>query len=565
MKILVVDDEASNRALVVTLIHHRGHEALEAGDGAEALAVVRSQLPALVISDILMPTMDGFEFVRQLRADPAMAATEVIFYTAHYREREARNLAAACGVSRVLIKPCEPQDILEAIDASLSAAPTPTPVPETADFDRDHLRLVTDKLSQQLDTLQATNQRLGALNTLNLHLASERDPRLLLEKFCRSARDLLGARFAVLRVNGKRDEDEVFTTAGFEPGLAQQLARPRVDGSLLEHVRSDGRPVRVAASGGGTIDIGLPPGYPPMRSALVASVVSLTHDYGWICMADKVGADAFTFEDERILSILAAQVGRIFENGSLYAELRQRIEQVQVESAERKRAVDELRETTLQLKALSARVLEAQETERRRVAHELHDELGQSLTAIKINVQARGRFGDGSCAGSDAETLRIVDDALDQVRRLALALRPSMLDDLGLAPALRWIAEQTAARTGLAMRLDVQEHHPRLAPELETACFRIVQESLTNIMRHARAKEVHISLHKNGDDLLLVVRDDGVGFDLAGMRSRAVAGGSMGVLGMQERATLVGGRLDIETVAGKGSALVLRCPWRILE
>src|SRR5712691_6587265 len=114
--VLVVDDNAANRELIVTLLTHKGHGSLEAADGAEALALVRKERPELVICDILMPTMDGYEFVRQLRADPAIAYTEVIFYSAYYREQEARNLAKAVGVSRVLIKPCVPEDIIEAID-----------------------------------------------------------------------------------------------------------------------------------------------------------------------------------------------------------------------------------------------------------------------------------------------------------------------------------------------------------------------------------------------------------------------------------------------------------------
>ncbi len=108
-KVLIVDDHATNRELVVTLLNHLQHQPLEAADGAEALALVRSQRPQLVICDILMPTMDGYEFVQRLRADPAIAATEVIFYTANYHEREARHLAASVGVSRVLIKPCIPE------------------------------------------------------------------------------------------------------------------------------------------------------------------------------------------------------------------------------------------------------------------------------------------------------------------------------------------------------------------------------------------------------------------------------------------------------------------------
>src|SRR5207244_1345488 len=105
--ILVIDDRAENREFIASLITHIGYRPLHAGDGAEGLAAVRAEHPELVICDVLMPTMDGFEFVRQLRADPAIAGTKVVFYTAHYQEREAWNLAESCGVLQVLVKPCE--------------------------------------------------------------------------------------------------------------------------------------------------------------------------------------------------------------------------------------------------------------------------------------------------------------------------------------------------------------------------------------------------------------------------------------------------------------------------
>lgn len=221
-----------------------------------------------------------------------------------------------------------------------------------------------------------------------------------------------------------------------------------------------------------------------------------------------------------------------------------------------------LQNTTRQLKALSRRVLEAQEQERRRVAIELHDELGQSLTAIKINLQLSERFKDKSPTDLNLESIRIVEDALHQVRRLATGLRPSMLDDLGLAPALRWMADQTAQRVGLKVDFVHEQVQSRLAPEIETACFRIVQEALTNITRHAQASRVEIRLSREGDDMLLTVQDNGQGFDLPSMRQRALAGSSLGVLGMQERATLIGGALEIDSAPGRGSSVQLRCPWR---
>ncbi|MDD2882087.1 MAG: response regulator [Rhodoferax sp.] len=224
-----------------------------------------------------------------------------------------------------------------------------------------------------------------------------------------------------------------------------------------------------------------------------------------------------------------------------------------------------LQATTRQLKALSRRVLEAQEQERRRVALELHDELGQLLTAIKINLQLGERFKDKAPPELHTENLRIVEEALQQVRRLATGLRPSMLDDLGLAPALKWVAEQSASRGGFEVSFHHERTQVRLSPEIETACFRIVQEALTNISRHARATRVDITLCRDGADLLLTVKDDGQGFDLAAMQARAVAGGSLGVLGMQERATLLGGQLGIDSSPGQGCAVQLRAPWRNLE
>lgn len=225
----------------------------------------------------------------------------------------------------------------------------------------------------------------------------------------------------------------------------------------------------------------------------------------------------------------------------------------------------QLLSSTRQLKALSRRVLEAQELERRRVAIELHDELGQSLTAIKINLQLCERFKDQSPGDLNQENIRIVEDALQQVRRLAMTLRPSMLDDLGLAPALKWMAEQTSTRGGFAVSFHHERVQMRLSPEIETTCFRIVQEALTNVTRHAQASQVDIRLRREAEQLVLSVQDDGKGFDLNAMRKRAVAGSSLGVLGMQERATLIGGQLDIESSPGQGCTVQLTCPWHSLE
>ncbi len=199
-KLLVVDDNATNRKLIVALLKFEGHEVVEAADGAEGLAVARAEQPQLIISDILMPSMDGYEFVRRLRADPELRCTAVIFHTAHYLEREARKLASACQVEHVITKASGTSELLRAVQDVLMGTAQPQPVPVVEEFDREHLRLLTDKLAQNAADLRASTARFEALAELNVEFASEQDPRLLLEKVCHGARHLLAASYAVLAV-----------------------------------------------------------------------------------------------------------------------------------------------------------------------------------------------------------------------------------------------------------------------------------------------------------------------------------------------------------------------------
>src|SRR6266702_8733121 len=146
--ILIVDDHPANRAFLMTLLGYRGHRLVEAADGAEGLAAARAEHPDLVISDILMPTMDGYEFVRRLRADAALAATPVVFFTAHYHGPEAEKLAKDCGVAYILTKPAEPEDVLRTVAEALGQKELPAS-PPPLEFDREHLHILTDKLSEQ--------------------------------------------------------------------------------------------------------------------------------------------------------------------------------------------------------------------------------------------------------------------------------------------------------------------------------------------------------------------------------------------------------------------------------
>jgi signal transduction histidine kinase len=200
--------------------------------------------------------------------------------------------------------------------------------------------------------------------------------------------------------------------------------------------------------------------------------------------------------------------------------------------------------------------VDVQETERRHLARELHDEIGQALTATELNLQALLESpGTDGLARRLKESLQVVERVQEQVHDLSLNLRPSMLDDLGLEPALRWYTARQAALAGLQAEVRAEPWEHRLDPMIETECFRIAQEALTNVVKHAKAPTVTVELSKNDDDgqLHLSARDDGIGFDVAGLREQAVRGASLGLLSMEERATLAGGGLDYDSTPGRGT------------
>ena len=224
---------------------------------------------------------------------------------------------------------------------------------------------------------------------------------------------------------------------------------------------------------------------------------------------------------------------------------------------ERKNADDALRTTSDRLQVLSQRLLEVQETERRHIARELHDEIGQALMAIKLELQAAALCQTaGTPPPRQLETcIRIADRVLGQVRSLSLDLRPPQLDTLGLVAALRWQLDRQAHAAGLTTYFAADSLPSQRNSDLETACFRVGQEAVTNVVRHAHASHIWVELRRRGAELHLLIRDDGKGFDAAGALEHALKGGSMGLLSMQERAMLAGGRLDIDSKPNIGTTI----------
>ena len=229
--------------------------------------------------------------------------------------------------------------------------------------------------------------------------------------------------------------------------------------------------------------------------------------------------------------------------------------------SEHKQAEAALRQTNERLQKLSRRLFQVQEEERRHLARELHDQMGQALTAAKLNLQAAQRRLEERdlIARALDDGIAALEMLLEQVRQISLDLRPPLLDDLGLVPALRWYLDQQAQRAGLRIEFFADPALERMSPEIETACFRVAQEGLTNVVRHARAQTVNVELHRTPKALHLVVRDDGIGFDVMTAEQQGV---SLGLLGMRERVTLLGGEMDCKSAPGRGTEIHAFFPMR---
>ena len=223
-----------------------------------------------------------------------------------------------------------------------------------------------------------------------------------------------------------------------------------------------------------------------------------------------------------------------------------------------KRAEEELQKSFDELRALTAQLQSVREEERTRVAREIHDELGQALTAIKLDVTALVRelpAEQGPAVQRGQSILKLLDETIQSVQRISTDLRPGILDDLGLAAALEWAAEEFEARTGTKCRISVSEEDITVDADRATALFRIFQETLTNVARHAKATQVNIRLAKENGNLALEVHDNGLGIS----EEQLSAGKSLGILGMRERARL-GGEFIIRSVPGGGTTVRARIP-----
>lgn len=232
-------------------------------------------------------------------------------------------------------------------------------------------------------------------------------------------------------------------------------------------------------------------------------------------------------------------------------------------TAEYARLLERLAEGERRFRTISRGVVRVQEAERSRISRELHDGVGQSLTALKMQLELLEQ--DARAAGSPltkrlADLLSLADGALQEVRQISRLIRPQMLDELGLLPTLQWLTRTFGERTGIAIALVHHGIEERLDPDVETLAFRVVQEALTNVAKHAAAPSAEVRLHRSGGRLALAIEDRGSGFDAQSVLTSGDEERTFGLRGMRDRVQLLGGRFAIASTPGEGTRVDVEVP-----
>lgn len=552
--ILATDDRPINRQFLATLLAYGGHKMLEASDGEEALSIVRRWHPDLVITDIRMPKMDGYEFLDRLRREPNDAATPVIFYTALYHEREARIVADFHGVADIITKPSEPEEILKKVNAALGLRRTSA---------QNRATTIEAEERYALEALQATGLKLAALVELGMELGSERDAERLLRRFCSTARHIIGARKSMLGILSENgDELKHFIINGDLDAQPLVHDRPPVHQPVLASIINDRKAVRINQADPTLRLEQLSPDNSSIQSFLGAPIMSATDVYGWLVLLEKQNGAGFSKEDERMAITLAAQAAIAYENAVLSERLRRKAE-----------ALDRTRLEQLEVKDQFIS----------HVSHELRSPLSalHQFTTILLDGLA------GEISGVQREYLEIVlknslqlrdmiDDLLEVSRAQAgqLTINPQLISLGELFRPISQTYEQRAAAKQIAFRTSCPPDLPLVQAD-PNRLGQVLTNLLDNALKFSTQGAISISAYTDEDHefVRVGVADTGCGisadslpriFDRLYQSPNSVElsrkGLGLGLHICKHLVELHGGRIWAESKEGEGTTVFFTVP-----
>ncbi|HWF90861.1 MAG TPA: response regulator [Terriglobales bacterium] len=557
-RVLIVDDNADMREYVGKLISPMC-EVETAADGEAALKAILERPPDLVLSDVMMPKLDGFGLIKKIRADERVAKLPVILLSARAGE-ESRVQGISSGADDYLIKPFSARELVARIETQL--------------------RLVRVRRESE-DQVRQREQELEILRSVGAALASELDLKRIVQAATDAGRELSEASFGAFFYNVTDNNGEsytLYTLSGASPEDFSKFPMPRNTRIFAPTFKGEGT-VRIhdvtkdERYGKNEPYYGMPSGHLPVRSYLAVSVLSRSGEVLGGLFYGHPQPGIFTERAERMIEGIAKHAAIAIDNAKLFEALRRSEEQYRTLSAAleaevtvrtqqlEERNADAVRQSD-QVRELSWRLLRSQDEERRHIARELHDSAGQTLAVLGMNVaqmiQKAGRKAPEIAA--DIEQLQeIVQQLHREIRTTSYLLHPPLLDENGLYSAISWYVAGLSDRSSLKVHLDMPEEFGRLPRDMELMLFRLVQEGLTNIHRHAASDTATIRMARNPENIILEVRDHGKGMPAARLAEIQAGRSGLGIRGMRERLHQFGGTMTVESGSG-GTTIAARVP-----
>jgi len=510
-RILVVDDDPDLLNINASILQSSGLEVVEASTGNECISIAREILPDVILLDVNLPDTNGFDVCTQIKADPLLANTYVILISGIDISSKSKVYGLDLGADEYLVRPISGRELLARVKAMIRIKDA---------------EIALRKSKEQYQTLNEELELRVVDRTIQLEAVVKELESEIIER--------------------KRIEEDLRIKEIAIASSINAIAFADLKGTLT-YVNNSFLQLWGYATGRDILNKPIMLCWQDREKA--DRVMEDLSARGW-CMGAMVGRreDGSTFDAQFSANIVsdANGVPLCVEAAFIDITERKKTEEAMVQYAER-------------LQSLSARLLEAQESERRYIAQELHDEIGQVLTGLSLSLEHIASLPSESVQGKLNEAQTLVRELSSKVRNISLDLRPSMLDDLGLLPALLWHFERYTSQTNIAVRFRHEGMNARFRPEVETAAYRIIQEALTNVARYAGVKEVEVTMMTHQDTLHIKVEDKGTGF-LPEQILRKKS--SAGLTGIHERLSLLNGKLMIDSLPGKGTRLTIDIPLR---
>jgi len=588
--VLVVDDTPVNLELMQSILVSGGHEVALASDGAMALQMAKASPPDLILLDVSMPGMDGYEVCRRLKADAATRHIPVIFVSSQ-NDLVSETLGFVAGGVDYIPRPINRQVVLVRVRSHLALYQQRRDLAgmfqDVMEFAPDAFILAdTQGLIVQINA--RTEELFGYPRDELIGLPVE----TLIPQRMRPAHEAhrvvyssqpknirMGVGANCLRKDGTEFPGDISlsplqTTRG---PLLMAVVR-----DVTERKQQEAKLVEAARYARSLIETSIDPLILIDLQGRVQDANEAATRITGLSREELIGSDALSkfTEPEKLYQgfqqvmaegqaidyqlCIRHSSGKLIDvlcNAKAYRNKQGEIVGVFATAhdvTQSRKIQEEISTSRQRLREMAAQSEAVREYERKSIAREVHDELGQVLTALRMDVSLLTmRFGavDPLLMEKVSGMKALVDRCIQGVRNVAVSLRPAALD-MGLVPALEWLCSESATRIGIPFRLHVAQDDFELDETRAVVVFRIVQESFTNIARYAQAGQVDVTIARHGDELRVTVLDDGQGFDPAAAEQR----NSFGLLGMRERTIVLGGQLDVRSAPGQGAAIHLVLP-----